>query len=111
MRGVTVTTGVDLYWLPLGAGGHVVAWNGRVFEALVARRETVERADRERSLDGRPECTDALGALVSDLEVVLPFRLGHPTAPLLSSPRRPAETVTVSVTPSRTGPPYDPASA
>jgi hypothetical protein len=30
---------VDLYWLPLGAGGHSVRWNGRVFEALVARHE------------------------------------------------------------------------
>lgn len=31
--------GVDLYWLPLGAGGHSVRLNGRVFEAVVARRE------------------------------------------------------------------------
>ena len=30
---------VDLYWLPLGAGGHSVRLNGRVFEALVALRE------------------------------------------------------------------------
>ena len=29
--------GVDLYWLPLGAGGHSVRLNGRVYEALVAR--------------------------------------------------------------------------
>ena len=28
---------VDLYWLPLGAGGHSVRLNGRVYEALVAR--------------------------------------------------------------------------
>jgi hypothetical protein len=28
---------VLLYWLPLGAGGHVVRWNGRVFEAVAAR--------------------------------------------------------------------------
>jgi hypothetical protein len=28
---------VDLYWLPLGAGGHSVRWNGRVFEAVAAR--------------------------------------------------------------------------
>ncbi len=28
--------GVDLYWLPLGAGGHSVKWNGRVFEAVAA---------------------------------------------------------------------------
>jgi hypothetical protein len=30
---------VDLYWLPLGAGGHSVRLNGRVFEAVVARVE------------------------------------------------------------------------
>ena len=27
------TAAVDLYWLPLGAGGHFVRLNGRVFEA------------------------------------------------------------------------------
>jgi hypothetical protein len=31
--------GVDLYWLPLGAGGHFVRMNGRVFEAVSARLE------------------------------------------------------------------------
>jgi hypothetical protein len=30
---------IDLYWLPLGAGGHFVRWNGRVYEALSAHRE------------------------------------------------------------------------
>jgi hypothetical protein len=33
---------IDLYWLPLGAGGHFVRWNGKVFEAFaaaLARRE------------------------------------------------------------------------
>jgi hypothetical protein len=29
--------GVDLYWLPLGAGGHSVRLNGLVFEAIAAR--------------------------------------------------------------------------
>lgn len=28
---------VDLYWLPLGAGGHCVRLNGRVYEAVAAR--------------------------------------------------------------------------
>jgi hypothetical protein len=37
-------TGVGLYWLPLGAGGHSVRLNGRVFEAVAAR------------LKGRPPC-------------------------------------------------------
>jgi hypothetical protein len=32
-------SGVDLYWLPLGAGGHSVRLNGRVYEAVLARRE------------------------------------------------------------------------
>lgn len=31
--------GVELYWLPLGAGGHFVRLNGRLYEALVARLE------------------------------------------------------------------------
>jgi hypothetical protein len=31
------TAAVDLYWLPLGAGGHFVGLNGRAYEALVAR--------------------------------------------------------------------------
>ncbi len=35
---------VDLYWLPLGAGGHFVRLNGRVYEALVARRDRRPRA-------------------------------------------------------------------
>jgi hypothetical protein len=30
------STGIDLYWLPLGAGGHSVRWNGRVYEAACA---------------------------------------------------------------------------
>lgn len=36
---------VDLYWLPLGAGGHVVRWNGRVYEAAVALRQRRQRCD------------------------------------------------------------------
>ena len=30
---------VDLYWLPLGAGGHFVRLNGRLYEALAAWME------------------------------------------------------------------------
>jgi hypothetical protein len=30
-------SGVDLYWLPIGAGGHSVRVNGLVFEAVAAR--------------------------------------------------------------------------
>ena len=40
-----MTSSVDLYWLPLGAGGHFVAFNGRFYEAIVARCEHRERLD------------------------------------------------------------------
>lgn len=33
------TARVDLYWLPLGAGGHSVKWNGRAYELVKARLE------------------------------------------------------------------------
>jgi hypothetical protein len=36
---------VDLYWLPLGAGGHFVRMNGRIYEALVAWRAKRSRRD------------------------------------------------------------------
>ena len=34
-----VRVGIDLYWLPLGAGGNFVRLNGRVYEAVKARLE------------------------------------------------------------------------
>ena len=30
---------IDLYWMPLGAGGRVVRWNGRRYEGWCARRD------------------------------------------------------------------------
>src|SRR4051794_7586343 len=39
------TARVDLYWLPLGAGGHCVRWNGRIFEAVAAARASRSRCD------------------------------------------------------------------
>ena len=36
---------VDLYWIPLGAGGHSVAFNGRAFEVLAAARAHRPRRD------------------------------------------------------------------
>jgi hypothetical protein len=33
----TAQASIDLYWLPLGAGGHSVRLNGRVYEAMAAR--------------------------------------------------------------------------
>jgi hypothetical protein len=48
--------GIDLYWLPLGAGGNFVRFNGRAYEAIRAR------------LDHRPECD----LYHSGLEVFVP---------------------------------------
>jgi hypothetical protein len=64
------TGSIDLYWLPLGAGGHSVRLNGRVYEALAAR------------LAGRP----ALDLYHSALEVRSPEgRFVIETAPLRES--------------------------
>ena len=48
--------GIDLYWLPLGAGGNFVRLNGRAYEAIKAR------------IDGRAPCD----LYHSGLEVVVP---------------------------------------
>lgn len=50
------TFGIDLYWIPLGAGGNFVRLNGRVYEAIMS---TVQR---------RPRCD----LYHSGLEVVVP---------------------------------------
>lgn len=39
MSGEVEASSIDLYWLPLGAGGRSVRWNGRLFEVVTARRE------------------------------------------------------------------------
>jgi hypothetical protein len=39
------TAAVHLYWIPLGAGGHSVRFNGRVFEAIAAAKEHRGRCD------------------------------------------------------------------
>jgi hypothetical protein len=36
---------MDLYWSPLGAGGHCVRFSGRVFEAIEAARQNRQRCD------------------------------------------------------------------
>jgi hypothetical protein len=41
-RRAKMTAGIELFWLPLGAGGNSVRWNGRIFEWVVAR---IERRD------------------------------------------------------------------
>ncbi|MDA0163263.1 hypothetical protein OM076_23515 [Solirubrobacter ginsenosidimutans] len=40
-----VLAAVDLYWIPLGAGGHSVRFNGQVFEAIDAARRRRRRRD------------------------------------------------------------------
>ena len=40
-----MTSAIDLYWLPLGAGGRSVRLNGLVFEAVAARLQHRGRAD------------------------------------------------------------------
>jgi hypothetical protein len=47
--------GIELYWLPLGAGGHFVRANGKLFEAVAAR------------LDGRGRCDLYHSALQMDV--------------------------------------------
>ncbi|MGY2875812.1 hypothetical protein ACVW00_003002 [Marmoricola sp. URHA0025 HA25] len=49
---------VDLYWLPLGAGGHVVRWNGRLYEWWSSRREHRPPADLYHS--GLMVCSDGV---------------------------------------------------
>jgi hypothetical protein len=49
-RAVTAhDTGIDLYWVPLGAGGHSVRLNGRVFEAVAAGLERRRACDLHHS--------------------------------------------------------------
>jgi hypothetical protein len=36
---------IDIYWIPLGAGGHSVRFNGRVFEGIAAARQHRARCD------------------------------------------------------------------
>jgi hypothetical protein len=41
----SATAAVDLYWIPLGAGGQFVRFNGRVFEAIEAAHQHRPRCD------------------------------------------------------------------
>jgi hypothetical protein len=43
--GIPTVDGVDLYWLPLGAGGRFVRMNGRIYEAVLALRERRSACD------------------------------------------------------------------
>jgi hypothetical protein len=84
--GVEVRCGVDLYWLPLGAGGHSVRFNGRVYERLVATIERRSRCDLYHSAlearvpDGRYviEMTPVVGTGEGDHGVVAGGPVGSP---------------------------------
>jgi hypothetical protein len=69
------TAAVDLYWLPLGAGGHFVRLNGRIYEALNAR------------LARRPPCDLYHSALRVELEART-FVIEQAPVPDLSGGRR-----------------------
>lgn len=59
---VPTAPGIDLFWLPLGAGGRFVRLNGRIYEAVASR------------LDGRPSSDlyhSALEVRVSDARYVI----------------------------------------
>ena len=45
MSAVAIDGSIDLYWLPLGAGGRSVRWNGRIYEAIVSRLESRQARD------------------------------------------------------------------
>jgi hypothetical protein len=75
---------VDLYWLPLGAGGRSVRWNGRIFEALVSHHERRPVRDLYHSalevgVDGRPyviEMGPAWGTDIGDRDVACEGAVG-----------------------------------
>ena len=45
VEGTKGLAGVELLWIPLGAGGHVVRLNGKLFEALSAMAQQRPRSD------------------------------------------------------------------
>lgn len=45
MTATAPISAIDLYWLPLGAGGHSVRLNGKVFEWVAARIDRRDRCD------------------------------------------------------------------
>ena len=72
---------VDLYWLPLGAGGHSVRFNGRVYEALIA---AVERRERRDLYHAALELRTPAGRYVIEMTP----RAGGPDAPTAAASSR-----------------------
>ena len=55
-------SGIDLYWLPLGAGANSVRLNGLVFEAIAARLQHRDRTDLyDNGRDGQRWKSPAIG--------------------------------------------------
>jgi hypothetical protein len=82
--------GDDLQRLLVGVS-HLAATSRELSMQPLA--QTVERADRERSQGLEPTFTNGLSPFAPGQEIVLPFRIGYPTADAAPSPRRPAEQV------------------
>ena len=66
-----VDASVDLFWLPLGAGGHSVRLNGRIYEAVAAR---IGRRPRYALYHSALEVTAGDGRFVIEMA---PVRDGH----------------------------------
>ncbi|HEX6580213.1 MAG TPA: hypothetical protein VF195_05015 [Actinomycetota bacterium] len=63
---------VDLYWIPLGAGGHVVRWNGKVYGSWLLARAGVETEQIQPPPGGRAPGWDA-GLVVAGREMGPPW--------------------------------------
>jgi hypothetical protein len=70
------TAAADLHWIPLGAGGHCVRFNGRVFEAIEAARQHRPRRDLYHA------------ALVIELEAIGTRSRSRPRRTRRGAPRR-----------------------
>jgi hypothetical protein len=66
-----VDASVDLYWLPLGAGGHFVRLNGRIYEAVAA---SIGRRPRYALYHSALEVSAGDGRFVIEMA---PVRDGH----------------------------------
>jgi hypothetical protein len=75
---VPETARVNLYWLPLGAGGHSVRLNGRVFEWFAARFEHRDRSDLVGCANSVP---------CPDLPICREIEFTNPTAPTAATTR------------------------
>jgi hypothetical protein len=64
MSGQADRAAVELYWIPLGAGGHSVRFNGVLFEAPAAIPDLDEAVDSPRILTTDPAVARRMLALI-----------------------------------------------